>query len=158
VTVALAGCLGGGNGSSDTNNVDTSGPEAVVETYYQRLNQAQGGTPTDEAVETMEPVIWEESTFVLRSLREGFEADRIEIAANLASVETTVTDENFGVERLTELGFNDIFSESEIATIAEENANVEATVEYTDEREDRTEDLHITAKINDDWLITTVGQ
>jgi len=147
-TAAVAGCGGGGGGS----DADTSSPEAVVESYYRAANEVETDTGAEEAIETIRPFFYEDSP-LFELIRASLEENGVQETQNLDTIETTVIDENLGTEALiNDRGLTSTnLSEGEIETIAEENALVEASVEYED-AEDVTQQ-HLTATADGDWLI-----
>ena len=151
-TAAVAGCLGGGDDSGG--DADTSNPTAVVESYYQAADEVGVNASADEAIDTVSPFFYDGSPlleFIQQSLEQS---DGPQEAQNLDTVEAAVVDEDLGVETLTterNLEMTDL-SEGEIGAIAEENAIVEASLEYTDEQQGQTQQ-HLTATENGDWLI-----
>lgn len=153
--VAIAGCSddgdsGGGGGGGG--GPDTSSPTAIVESYYQEADNISQDASAEEALSQVEnhlhslspiPDILEEE-----GMGEGESQNR-----SLASVSASVTEEDLGADALNNqfgLGFFGV-SEDDLSTIAEENAVVEAEIEY-EEAESQTQS-HLTATEGGDWLI-----
>jgi len=151
--VAVAGCSGGGGGGGG--DFDTSSPTAVVESFYQIGDGLDQDSSVDDLLDTIEPGL--HSASPLPDLLEQAEDQSADQAAgqqqSLSSVSAEVTEENIGADRLSQefgLGFSGV-SQEDIDTIAEENAVVEATVEYEDSPTQNPQ--HLTATENGDWLI-----
>lgn len=150
--VAVAGCnagpLGGGGGGADT-----SSPVAVVESFYQSADGIGSDASTDEVLDEIDPFLHSASPLP-DLLQEGEESGGSDPGErSLSSVSAEVGEEDVGEDALANdygLGLFGV-SESDIADIAEENAIVQATVEYEDA--DTQEPEHVTATENGDWLI-----
>lgn len=150
---AIAGCSGDDGGS----NVDTSSPEAVVESFYKVSDDLDQDSSSDEILDAWEPMLHSASPYT-EFIEEMDDEDtgtgtETEEQQNLESVETEVTKEDLSAEELSARpGFFDM-SEEELNAIAAENAVVSATVKYEDI--DTQEREHVTATEDGDWLIVT---
>lgn len=147
-TAGVAGCGGGGGGS----DADTSGPEAVVESYYRAADEIEVDASAEEAIDAISPFFYEGSP-LLELIRTSLEENGVQGAQNLENIETTITDENLGTETLIDerdLGSSSL-SQGEIEAIAEENALVEASPEYEDAQGQTQQ--HLTATTDEEWLI-----
>jgi hypothetical protein len=151
----LAGCSGTGGGT------DTSSPEAVVESYYTISDSWDQDTSIDDISDSLSPVLHSASPIIdliESSKNESDEEEQDENAGeepseqkNLDSVETEVTQENLTVDELNEAAYTLFLSEGEIESIADENALVDATVNY--ENAATGEEEFLTATESDEWLI-----
>ena len=158
VTIGVAGCLGGGDG-------DTDSPEAAVEAWYE-LEANAGGRNVSDLQDDAEELLHSESP-ILQSLRalgqEQNETDEQNVSVD--SIETTLVEENLSESDL-EAEFPFLFNnpESEFAindeakaAIAEENTLVEASVERSganvSEEEQSITDQWLTATENGDWQL-----
>ena len=153
--VAVAGCSGGGGGGGGS--FDTSSPAAVVESFYQVLDGLDQDSSIDDVLSEIEPGL--HSASPLPDFLEQAEDQSADQAPteprDLSSVSAEVTEEDVSADRLSQeygLGFFGT-SQEDIDTIAEENAVVEATVEYGDGSTENPQ--HLTATENGDWLIVT---
>lgn len=146
----LAGCnsLGGGGGSGDA---DTGSPESVVESFYDIGDGLDPESSADEIVDAISPVL--HSASPLPELLEQSEDENEDNQLNdIDSIETEVTQENLTVAELEEYGLG-VFgvSDEDIESIAEENAIVNASVEYAEAEAEEVE--HVTATEDGDWLL-----
>jgi hypothetical protein len=153
---AAAGCSNNGNG------VDTSSPEAVVESYYQAVDELESDSGEDVILNKIEPVMHSaspipdliEASFNSSENTDSPDENTESQARSLDSVSTEVVEEDVGEEALTQnYGIGFFVSETDIPGIVEENAIVEANVEYDNGDTARAE--HVTATENGDWLIVT---
>lgn len=153
--VAVAGCSGGGGGGGGS--FDTSSPAAVVESFYQVVDGLDQDSSVDDVLSEIEPGLHSASPlpdFLEQAEDESQDGTPTE-PQSLSSVSAEVTEEDVSADRLSQefgLGFFGT-SQEDIDTIAEENAVVEATVEYEDGSTENPQ--HITATENGDWLIVT---
>ena len=158
LTLGVAGCLGGGDG-------DTDSPETVVEAWYE-LEADAGGRTVSNLQDDAEGLLHSESP-ILQSLQaisqEQNETDEQDVS--LDSVETALVQEDLSESDLDAefpFVFNNPDSEFAIGdegkvAIAEENALVEASVERSganvSEEERSTTDQWLTATEDGDWQL-----
>lgn len=151
--VAVAGCSGGGGGGGGS--FDTSSPTAVVESFYQVGDGLDQDSSADELLSEIEPGLHSASPFPdIFEQAEDQSQDQASVEPrSLSSVSAEVTEEDVSADRLSQEFGLGIFgvSQEDIDTIAEENAIVEATVEYEDGSTENPQ--HLTATENGDWLI-----
>jgi len=142
--VAVAGCSGSDNG------IDTSSPDAVVESFYTTANELDTDADSDEILDEVGDALHSESP--LRDLLEetGDEETDEEEDEELENVDVEVTEEDLTVEEVEQrVGFFEIDDDA-IEDIAEENAVVAGTIESEDEQE---EIEHLTATEDGEWKI-----
>lgn len=147
VLVGIAGCLhAGGDG-------DFGSPTAVVEPYYEAIEDASDGLSGEEWVEELDEYLHSESPY--RDLWEDRSAEEMQgDGRTVDSVETEVTDEDLSAEELQEEfsgGFFNV-SDDSIDAIADDNAVVEATLTFEESEEEAALE-HINAPEDGNWQI-----
>lgn len=150
---AIAGCIGDDDTSSGP-DPDASGPGATVQLYHQGLNEIDPTGDADQTPAALTPFVHDVSPLpglVEESYSESGENDAEDIS--VTNVETTVLEQDLGATALTEdrgLGFFRV-SDEQIQTIAEQNAVVDADIEYKQSDPDSAD--HVTATQDGDWLV-----
>lgn len=131
--VALAGCLGGNDGSS----ADTDSPEGAVESWYEAQNEGDEDL-ADAVLHSQSP-------------QRPFETQQV--VGGVATVESTaVVAENLDAEGIrAEVQFE--LTEATVEAVAEaENAIVEVTISFEADVPDQTR-RHLVAVENGEWRV-----
>lgn len=150
VTGGLAGCLG----DNDDSSIDTSGPEAVVESWHREVVDIS----TDELESLTEAAYHSQAPFLV-AMQESDGDGQGEFTGELdvESIETEVLERGLGASALQEaLGFQDTPDDETLDEIAsnEETARVEDTVELSlDGQSSTSTEVHIVVTENDEWQI-----
>lgn len=148
--IAMAGCLHGGGGSS----ADTSSPTALVESYYDAVDDLDSDTSGEDALDALDDFYHSESP--VRDIIEeggGNQSDGEEQEQSIASVSAEVTEEDLSADALDQRFGLSFFGTSQetIESFAEENAVVSAEIEF-EEAETQTQE-HLTATEDGDWQL-----
>lgn len=148
VTGGLAGCLG-----DDDSGIDTSGPEAVVETWHREAVDVS----SDELESLTEEAYHSQSPFLVAMQEGGGGQGEFTGELELESVETEVLERGLGASTLQEaMSFQNTPDDETLATIAsdEETARVEDTVEISFEgQSSTTTEEHLVVTEDDEWQI-----
>lgn len=143
--VGLAGCLHDGDSEFG------SGP-AVVEAFYEATNDAPEDASGEEMVDEFDEYLHSESP--IRDIWADLSADEMQSDdRTVDSVEAEVTEEDLSAEQLQQElggGFFDV-SDEVIQDLADDNAQVEATVSYENGDEETSE--HFTAPEGGNWQV-----
>jgi hypothetical protein len=156
-TVGAAGCLGGSGGDGD--DLDTSSPEGVVESFYELSDEIPEDASGEEVIDTLDPTLHSGSPLRERFVDgESGSEDSAEYGlTNVDLVESEVTKENLRKETLKQdyLAVSDI-SEDVLDSIADENAIVKARMALEQRDEADFEYDWLTATEDGDWQILVV--
>jgi hypothetical protein len=146
----ISGC-NGGDGSDI--NIDTSSPEAVVESFRQAVDELGQNSSAEDIIDAIDPALHSASPLPARIRDWEDPSDSAYITHDVARIEATVIDEDLDASQLTrEFGAAlDGVSQTEVETIAEANALVEASLEFEEAPDGTTQ--HLTAPEGGDWFI-----
>jgi hypothetical protein len=144
---------GDGSDSTESVDIDTSGPVAVVESYYQAVETLEPESTDDEILDAIRPAFHSASLITTR-IRRADDDEQTVPSGDLTTLSVSVTERNLSVDALEEdWGLREPldFEEDTIEAIAAENAVVTGTVEF--ETTDNGSVTHLTATQNGTWQI-----
>jgi len=151
-SIGVAGCLGDDGGT----DVDTSSPDAVVESYHRQGIEVD----SDGLLDLMEAAYHSDSP-ILQQMQDGEDGQgELTDELELESLDVTVVEEGLSESDLQQaLGFFDTPSDERIAEIAAqaETARVEATktVSLNGQSSDPATTEHVVATEDGEWQILT---